>query len=209
MPAVFSAFNGATPPDMQTPGSTQDRPEGPGARSWLDDLQEAVFRARVLLSSYAALNFILVARLSHWGALRWCCLGLGVVGVGDALRLTLLAKTTGGDEKVFVEVRDSGSEIAGYLATYLLPLLAAPNPGTGEIVGYAIYGVLIVVITLRSDLAHINPTLYVLGWKIVSVRTSAGREKYLVCRTAPRPGHLVYVTDMNGLLHESRTRDSS
>jgi len=204
MPAVFSAFSNATPPDMQTPGSTQDRPEGPGARSWLDNLQEAVFRARVLLSSYAALNFILVARLSHWGALRWCCLALGVLGVGDALRLTLLAKTTGGDEKVFVEVRDSGSEIAGYLATYLLPLLAAPNPGAGEIVGYAIYGVLIVVITLRSDLAHVNPTLYVLGWKIVSVRTSTGREKFLVCRTAPRPGHPVYVTDMNGLLHESR-----
>jgi hypothetical protein len=202
MPAVFSTSSSPTP-DMQTPSSTQDRPEGPGARSWLDGLQEGFFRARVLLSSYAALNFILVARLSHWGALRWCCLGLGVLGVVDALRLTLLAKATGGDEKVFVEVRDSGSEIAGYLATYLLPLLAAPNPGAGEIVGYAIYGALIIVITLRSDLAHVNPTLYALGWKIVSVRTSAGREKFLVCRTAPRRGHPVYVTDMNGLLHGS------
>jgi hypothetical protein len=206
MPAVFSAFSNISTPDMQTPGSTQNRPEGPGARSRLDDLQEAFFRARVLLSSYAALNFILVARLSHWGTLRWICLGLGVLGVVDALRLTLLAKTRGGDEKVFVEVRDSGSEIAGYLATYLLPLLAAPNPDMGEIVGYAIYGLLIIVITLRSDLAHVNPTLYALGWKIVSVRTSAGHEQFLVCRTAPRPGHPVYVTDMNGLLHEARPR---
>lgn len=206
MPAVFSAFSNATPPDMQTPGSTHDRHEGPGARSRWDGLQEAFFRARVLLSSYAPLNFILVARLSHWGVLRWFCVGLGVLGVVDAFRLTLLAKTRGGDDKVFVEVRDSGSEIAGYLATYLLPLLAAPNPGSGEIVGYAIYGVLIIVITLRSDLAHVNPTLYALGWKIVSVRTSAGHEQFLVCRTAPRPGHPVYVTDMNGLLHEARPR---
>ncbi len=99
MPAVFSAFSNISTPDMQTPGSTQNRPEGPGARSRLDDLQEAFFRARVLLSSYAALNFILVARLSHWGTLRWICLGLGVLGVVDALRLTLLAKTRGGDEK--------------------------------------------------------------------------------------------------------------
>ncbi len=206
MPAVFSALSNTTTPDMQTSGSTQDRPEGPGARSWLDGLQEGFFRARVLLSSYAALNFILVARLGHWGALRWLCLGLGVLGVVDAFRLTLLANTRGGDEKVFIEVRDSGPEIAGYLATYLLPLLAAPNPGTGEIVGYAIYGALIIVITLRSDLAHVNPTLYALGWKIVSVRMSNGREKFLVCRTAPRPGHPIYVTDMNGLLHESRSR---
>jgi hypothetical protein len=205
MPAVFSTFSGTTP-NMQTVNPTQDRPEGPGTRSRWDDLQEAFFRARVLLSSYAALNFILVARLSHWGALRWCCLGLGVLGVVDAIRLTLLAKTRGGDEKVFVEVRDSGSEIAGYLATYLLPLLAAPNPGTGEIIGYAIYGALIIVITMRSDLAHVNPTLYALGWKIVSVRTSSGRERFLVCRTAPRPGHPVYVTDMNGLLHEASPR---
>lgn len=194
---------------MQTSTSTQGRPEGPGARSRLDDLQEVVFRARVLLSSYVALNFILVARLSHWGALRWCCLGLGVLGVVDAFRLTLLANTRGGEEKAFVEVRDSGSEIAGYLATYLLPLLAAPNPGTGEIVGYAIYGVLVIVITLRSDLAHVNPTLYALGWKIVSVRTSAGREKYLVCRIAPRPGHPIYVTDMNGLLHEGHPDEAA
>jgi hypothetical protein len=205
MSAVFSTVDSTTP-NMKTSDSPQHRPEGPGARSRLDDLQEAFFHARVLLSSYAALNFILVARLSHWGALRWCCLGLGVLGVGDAFRLTLLAKTRGGDDKVFVEVRDSGSEIAGYLATYLLPLLAAPNPGTGEIIGYAIYGVLIVVITLRSDLAHVNPTLYALGWKIVSVRTNTGREQFLVCRTAPRPGHPVYVTDMNGLLHEVRRR---
>lgn len=206
MPAVFSALSDATTPDMQTPGSTQNRPDGPGARSRIDGLQEGFFRARVLLSSYAALNFILVARLSHWGVLRWFCLGLGVLGVVDAFRLTLLAKTRGGDKMVFIEVRDSGSEIAGYLATYLLPLLAAPNPGTGEIVGYAIYGALIIVITLRSDLAHVNPTLYALGWKIVSVRTSADREKFLVCRTAPRPGHPIYVTDMNGLLHEIRSR---
>ena len=87
-----------------------------------------------------------------------------------ALRLTVLARTTSPVPRTFAEVRDAGSEIAAYLATYLLPLLAAPNPETGEIVGYAIYALLIVVITLRSDLAHVNPTLYVLGWKnIVTV----------------------------------------
>jgi len=171
----------------------------------MDDVQEAVFRARVLLSSYAALNFILVARLNHWGALRWTCLGLGMVGLLDAVRLTALARSTGGAWRTFTEVRDAGSEIAGYLATYLLPLLAAPNPATGEIIGYAIYGVLIVIITLRSDLAHVNPTLYALGWKIVSVRTGTGIEKFLVCRTTPRSGEPVFVTDMNGLLHEVAT----
>lgn len=184
---------------------TNARPKGPGRRGRLDDLQEGIFRARVLLSSYAALNFILVARLHHWTALRWTCLGLGVLGIVDALRLTILARTTSPVPRTFAEVRDAGSEIAAYLATYLLPLLAAPNPETGEIVGYAIYALLIVVITLRSDLAHVNPTLYVLGWKIVTVQTGDGSEKYLVCRTSPKPGEEILVTDMNGVLHEVRS----
>jgi len=177
--------------------------EGPGSPSWLDGAQETVFRARVLLSSYAALNFILVARLHHWNALRWTFLGLGVAGIIDALRLTALASTSQPVKRSFTEVRDSGAEVAGYLATYLLPLLAAPNPQTGEIIGYVIYGLLIGVVTLRSDLAHVNPTLYVLGWRIVTVTTNAGHEKYLICRTPPKPGEEVWVTDMNGLLHQT------
>jgi hypothetical protein len=184
--------------------NTERKPEGPGRRSWKDDVQETVFRARVLLSSYVALNFILVARLDDWTALRWTCLGLGVAGVLDALRLTILAQATGATPRRFVQVRDAGSEIAGYLATYLLPLLAAPNPTAGDIGGYVIYGALIVVVTLRSDLAHVNPTLYALGWKIVTVTTNAGRDKYLVCRQTPRVGQTIWVTDMNGLLHETK-----
>ena len=174
---------------------------GPGPRGRLDALADTFFRARVLLSSYAALDFILVARLHHWGALRWTFAVLGTAGVLDALRITLLAGSTGAVPRRFTAVRDSGQEIAGYLATYLLPLLAAPGPGSGEIAGYTIYGALIVIVTLRSDLAHVNPTLYALGWKIVSVSTLAGRERYLVCRSAPAVGELVSVTDMNGLLH--------
>lgn len=185
-----------------SPADQPSAPQGPGPQSRLDTLQEGVFRARVLLSSYAALNFILVARLHHWNALRWTCVGLGVAGVLDALRLSILARHSSAVKRSFSEVRDAGSEIAGYLATYLLPLLAAPGPGAGDIVGYSIYGVLVIVITLRSDLAHVNPTLYVLGWKIVTVTTSAGREKYLVCKRAPRAGQEVWVTDMNGLLHQ-------
>ena len=176
---------------------------GPGQRQRWDDAQEAIFRARVLLSSYAPLNFIMVARLHHWDVLRWTFLAVGLWGVGDALRVTVLASKTQAVKRAFIEVRDSGSEIAAYLATYLLPLLAAPTPSAGDVIGYAIYGLMIAVITLRSDLAHVNPTLYALGWKVVSVTASNGDQRYLVCRSTPGVGEEVMVTEMNGLLHRN------
>ena len=56
--------------------------ERPGPARQTGCLQTRDLSARVLLSSsYAALNFILVALLHHWTALRWTCLGLGVLGI--------------------------------------------------------------------------------------------------------------------------------
>jgi hypothetical protein len=176
------------------------RATGPAPRRRRDDFWEAVLRARVLLSSYAPLLFILFARV-HSTPLRVIFLGLGLLGLGDALRLTLLAGDKQAVPRSFVEVRDSGSQVAGYLATYLLPLLAAPDPDAGDLVGYSIYAFLIVVITLRSDLAHINPTLYLLGWKVVTVVTVDARERYLICKQAPKAGEQVRVTELYGVLH--------
>lgn len=171
---------------------------GPGleesvGRTWL--------KARVLLSSYAPLNLILAARIDS-PAPRVICFALFMIGFGDALRLTLLVSEKQSVPKTISGVRDSGSQVAGYLATYLLPLLAAPDPDTGDLIGYGIYALVIVVITLRSDLAHVNPTLYLLGWKVVTVTTAAGVEKYLICTNAPRSGDSIHVVPLYGVWHE-------
>jgi hypothetical protein len=176
---------------------------GPGPRPRSDSFGQTLLRARVLLSSYAPLSFILAARIDSL-PLRIACLSAGLVGVGDALRLTLLASEKQAVPRRVEEVRDSGSQVAGYLATYLLPLLAAPDPRTGDLIGYGIYAVLIAVITLRSDLAHINPTLYLLGWKVVTVTLGDGRDRYLICMTTPRSGTLVHMTELYGVLHAAR-----
>jgi hypothetical protein len=162
----------------------------------------------VLLSSYAALFFILAARIEHL-PLELIFVALGTIGVGDALRLTLLASDRAAVPRAFSGVRDSGAQVAAYLATYLLPLLAAPDPGPGDLVGYGIYALVIVVVTLRSDLAHINPTLYVLGWKVVTVVLANGRERYLICKRAPVAGRQVRVTELYGVLHAASDRGSN
>jgi hypothetical protein len=87
------------------------------------------------------------------------------------------------------------------LATYLLPLLAAPDPDRGDLFGYAIYAIVIVIIALRSELAHINPTLYLFGFRTVTVQDANGTISRLICRQTPNPGEKVMVTRMYGVLH--------
>jgi hypothetical protein len=178
----------------------QDRaPGGPGPRKARDALGQTLLRARLLFSSYAPLNLILYARID--GGVRYGFLALGIVGFLDANRLTWLAGGLAAAPRSFTSVRDSGAEVAGYLATYLLPFLAAPHVDAGDIWAYGIYAVVVIVITLRSNLAHINPTIYVLGWKVVTVTLQDGRDRYLVCRRTPAPGERVAVTELFGVLH--------
>jgi hypothetical protein len=165
---------------------------------------DSLLRVRVLVSSYAALNLILFFRVDPTVP-KLICLSLAVYGIVDALRMTLLAGDKQAVPRTFVAVRDSGSQIAGYLATYLLPLLAAPNPDGGDLAAYAVYAMVIAIVTVRSELAHVNPTLYLLGWKVVTVTDEKSRDNYLVCRKAPRPGETARVTRLYGVLHAVET----
>lgn len=179
---------------------SEGRPtEGPSRRGHRGELGQTLLRARVLLSSYAPLNAILFARIDTNP--RWIFLGLAIAGLVDAYRLTWDAQRLAATPRVFSSIRDSGGEIAGYVATYLLPFLAAPHPDTGDLWAYGIYALVVAVITLRSDLGHVNPTIYMLGWRVVTVTLEDGRERYLVCRAAPKAGESVRVSELYGILH--------
>lgn len=169
-------------------------------RAHIRGLGNAVLRARVLISSYAALNLILFARIEA-STPKMICLGLAILGIADGLRLSWLAGGIAAVPRRVAEVRDVGPEVAGYLATYLLPLLAAPTPTTGDLVGYGIYALVVIVVSLRSNMAHVNPTLYLLGWRVSSVRFAEGDTQYLVSRRAPNSGETIRVARLYGVLH--------
>lgn len=157
-------------------------------------------RARVLLSSYAALNLILFARVEP-AVPKYVCLSLAIVGLLDGLRLSYLAGQKATVPRRVAEVQDAGPEVAAYLATYLLPLLAAPSPTTGDLIGYGVYGLVVILVSLRSNMAHVNPTLYLLGWQVSSVVFESGDKEYVVARTAPKQGETIYVAQLYGVLH--------
>lgn len=158
-----------------------------------------IVRAQLFLSSYAPLFLILAFRFDGTKA-RLVCALLAAVGFAYLLVVVGIVTRQAQPRRYPVAaVSDSSGEVAGYLATYLLPFVAVTSPTTGDLVGYGILAAVYLAIFLRSELAQINPTLYLLGMRVASV-TINGTDRYLVCRRLPRPPTEVFAVRVAGLL---------
>jgi hypothetical protein len=88
-----------------------------------------------------------------------------------------------------VSVRDAGGEAASYLATYLLPFLTVATPTARDVLAYAGFLLVAAVINLRSAVVQVNPLLYLLGYRVLSITDDHGLHAYMITR------HLVPVGD--------------
>jgi hypothetical protein len=176
-------------------------------------------RARLFVVSYAPLwlTFGLQA-LPKQLSLRWT----GTVGIAsiawfalaawgfiDGWRVVKGAGAKGETEQRFVEIADQGAVVAGYLATYLLPLIGVTASGLGDWLSYGVYFAVALIIFIRSDLALVNPTLYLYGWRVYSARVSlnphadeqnlaAGASVLVVCRNAAMLDSVVRTVSLAG-----------
>lgn len=166
------------------------------------EITQAAARARLYLSSYAALFGILAIRFDGL-ALRLACAGLFAVGTADTLRITTKAKSGLVPYKVTIRSsEDSGGEVSGYLASYLLPFVTVPTPGWRDLLAYGLFLLVGLVIYVRSNLVRVNPTLYLLGYRVLHVRYGTDKQQFLVTRVAPADGQTVTVSDVAGVLLE-------
>jgi hypothetical protein len=86
-------------------------------------------------------------------------------------------------------VEDRGAEVAGYVASYLLPFLTVSEPSSRDLVAYGLFLVVVAVLYLRSGLVRINPTLYLAGWRLYAVTIGqAGWSGYVLSRRPLRAG---------------------
>lgn len=80
------------------------------------------------------------------------------------------ARRAGAVDWIVKDSRDQGGAVAGYLATYLLPLLDPTGSGWRLGAAYSIYLLTVYVIFVRSEgLVLINPTLYLIGYRVFDV----------------------------------------
>jgi hypothetical protein len=179
------------------------------APSRRSEVTRVAARSRLFLSSYAALFVILAVRFDPlW--LRLVCVGLAVVGVVDAWLIThrishrLLPVSV-----TIAAVEDAGAEVGGYLASYLLPFVTVATPQGRDLVAYVLFLLVALVIYVRSDLVRVNPTFYLLGYRVVRITTSAGRSLYVVTRMDLVTGDRIDVADVAGIVVTVRKLDAN
>lgn len=149
-------------------------------------------RTRLFAASYAPLALIFAARSIP--SLLPVVIWVGIAFVGGLTGWLLANGTTkrGSWPVALSDVRDQGQAVAGYLATYLLPFLGGAPTRYEDILAYTIYFAVAWVVYINSDLALINPTLYLFGWRVVEA-SDGGRRVLVVCEDPPADGERVNV----------------
>jgi hypothetical protein len=98
-------------------------------------------------------------------AIFFATMGLGIVAL-----ILYNARRAGSVRWTVSDPTDQGAAVAGYLASYLLPLLSIQSGGWRVTATYAVYfGVLYLVYVRTESLILINPTLYLFGYRIYDV----------------------------------------
>lgn len=145
-------------------------------------------RLRLFGGSYAPLLLMLALRFDGL-VLRLTIAAVGVLFLGDTARLVLwLPRRVQPAPFVVTEVKDHGSQVAGYLATYLLPLLVVPTPTVTDLLAYGMFLGVVAVVYVRSEMLDINPTLYVLGLRVLEVVTAEGWAGCAIVKSGLAPG---------------------
>jgi hypothetical protein len=91
---------------------------------------------------------------------------VGIASTLDAVNLVAGSKKGSNISLKVRNVKDQGENVAAYLVTYILPFVATPLGSWRDWVACGIFFFMLYVVFLRSDLGLVNPTLYLLGWRV-------------------------------------------
>jgi hypothetical protein len=147
-------------------------------------------RWSLFLSSYVPLLLIFAVRLSE--KYEAVAFGAVVAAALIALNLVILLNWHVAPRDFRVERVESGSnEVAGYIATYLLPFLTVGDMGWRDLLAYALLVWTVGQAVTRDDVLHINPLLSILRYRIYTITTVDGVDYYLIATRPVRSGDRV------------------
>lgn len=138
-------------------------------------------RPLMFLSSYAPLLLILTIRFEDlW--LRIACLVLAAVGfLGFLLWLRLHREPLQQQGRHTLRtVRGAGEGASSYLASYLLPFVTIGSPSGTDLLAYFLFFCVAYVVTTRTGIIQVNPTLFLVGYRIDAITDEHGAQRYLL-----------------------------
>jgi hypothetical protein len=150
----------------------------------LREVKAMAGRWLLFISSYSPLFALTAIRLDA-GVLRtvlYCLAGLGAAGLAAVFAAAWRIEPR---ERSFVTVEDRGADVAGYLATYLVPFLTVSKPTTRDVVAYALFLGVVGVVYVRSTLIGVNPLAYLFRFQLFSVKEARGAPLLLIARKPP------------------------
>jgi len=162
----------------------------------------------LFVSGYAPLFAIFGLRLD--GTPSGVCFSVAVVLATAFFVVLALARIDAEPQQVQVStVTPRDTDVAAYLATYLLPFVTVSQPTGRDIAGFLLYGLVLVIVARRGALVGVNPLAYLLGLRLVTVTTATGRSVLLLTRHLPRRDVTIIAQDVvgGGLVVRSREDD--
>lgn len=136
----------------------------------------------LFLSSFSPLFGMLALRFTAPG-LRLGALALCAAGLAGALLVLAAERGKGAASFQVKKVEDSGPEVAGYLASYILPFVAIDQPAPELAAAYLIFLLVAAIVYVQSDMVQINPVFYLLGRRVQKITSTADDwQAYLITK---------------------------
>lgn len=153
-------------------------------------------RIGLFLSSHSLLFAILALRFERPAPVVGCVV-LATLGLAAAAWILAAESAKGPAGFGIDKIEDQGSEVIGYLASYLLPFVTLSEPSDRDVAGYALFLLVLALVYVQSDLLQVNPLLYAFRRRVVKVTTKAGWQAYLITPRLPLPGETILATTLS------------
>ncbi len=142
-------------------------------------------RVELGLVAFAPAMALLAYRSRH-ESLWWLCFAVpAALGCVFAIGAVAVVRRTSSEPFTFTEIGDAGDEVLGHVGSYLLPVVVDVSRSFEEIVVAGIALALIVQIHVATGRVHVNPLLYLFGYRAYRATTDTGVTYYLIAHSDP------------------------
>jgi hypothetical protein len=117
-------------------------------------------------------------------------IGIGAVGTATWCGFLFWLPRRQPRDVDLTEIELVDTEVTGYLVSILLPLVAAGDPSAGDLAAYALCAALVLFVAFVSDLAAVNPFIYVFGYRVARARVEGRPTVLLVSDSAVSAGRV-------------------
>ncbi len=164
-------------------------------------------RCMLFLSSYFPLFVILFVLLGEeQPVLAWSSLGVGLLGLAITylyFKVVVFSRSPIRGEITSRHAR--GSEIMGYIASYIVPFVTFSLNSWRQIVALSIFILILGIVYIFSeDMIRVNPVFNVFGYRLYEITVEQGKDSFaLITRRRIKCGDKVLLTKVeNGIFWE-------